>query len=225
MMKRRTALKIVALGTLAPTVRALASGARCLMAPGTAWSAASYKLQFFSAADNELLDRVMEMIIPADSHSPGAHAAQVSLFADLMVATGDDSTRARWRNGLRLMQEEAQKSSLAQALSVASANEGHPASELEGFFAELKRMTINGYYTSEIGIHQDLQYVGNTYLPEFPGCNHVEHSLDGTAAAVRPRVVTPEDTAAGVQAAAEVGRRLAGLPKSGENQERLNPKS
>jgi hypothetical protein len=34
-------------------------------------------------------------------------------------------------------------------------------------------MTVNGYYSSEIGIHQDLEYQGNTYVAEFPECtNH-----------------------------------------------------
>ena len=173
-MKRRTALKIVALSALAPSARSLAAGVRCL-APETAWSVSSYQLQFFTAAENELLDRLMEMIIPADHHSPGAHAAQVSLFADLMVATSDDAMKTRWRNSLRLVQAEAEKSSLADALSVASAHEGHPSTELERFFAELKRMTADGYYTSEIGIHQDLEYQGNTYVAEFPGCTHPEH--------------------------------------------------
>lgn len=112
----------------------------------------------------------MEMIIPADDHSPGAHAAQVSLFADLMVATGDDAVKTQWRNGLRFMREEAERSSLAAALAKASVNEGDPRTELERFFATLKRATVNGYYTSEIGIHQDLQYRGNTYLRTFPGC-------------------------------------------------------
>lgn len=175
MMKRRTAVQIVALGSLAPVVKAIAGGLPCSMVPGTAWSAATYQLQFFTAAENELLDRLMEMIIPADNHSAGAHAAQVSFFADLMVATGNDAAKAGWRNGLRLIQDTAEKSSLADALSTASAHEGHPSTELERFFAELKRMTIGGYYTSEIGIHQDLEYQGNTYLAEFPGCNHPEH--------------------------------------------------
>ena len=38
------------------------------------------------------------------------------------------------------------------------------------FFAILKRATVDGYYTSSIGIHQDLQYQGNAALSEFPGC-------------------------------------------------------
>jgi hypothetical protein len=41
---------------------------------------------------------------------------------------------------------------------------------LEAFFADTKQATIHGYYTSEIGIHQDLRYKGNTLLAEFVGC-------------------------------------------------------
>src|SRR5579885_1776940 len=142
-MKRRTALRVVTLGTLAP----LGFEALSKMGPGgTAWAAENYQLHFFTPEENELLDQLMEMIIPADNHSPGAHAAQVSLFADLMVSTSSDQIKNQWRNGLKLLRQEAARSSLAEALA------------------------INGYYTSAIGSHQDLQYVGNTYLPSFPGC-------------------------------------------------------
>ena len=41
---------------------------------------------------------------------------------------------------------------------------------LEAFFADTKQATIHGYYTSEIGIQQDLRYKGNTFVPEFVGC-------------------------------------------------------
>lgn len=175
-MERRTALKIVALGALAPKLSAAKAAVHCTMETGTAWSAEAYKLQFFSEAENELLDRLMEMIIPEDSHSPGAHAAQVSLFADLMVATSDEATKTEWKKGLALMQAEASKSSAAEALAHAAALADQPASEFGRFFVALKGMTVNGYYTSAIGIHQDLQYVGNTYLSAFPGCTHEEHS-------------------------------------------------
>ena len=37
------------------------------------------------------------------------------------------------------------------------------------FFALLRKMTVDGFYTSQIGIH-DLGYIGNDYLEEFPGC-------------------------------------------------------
>jgi hypothetical protein len=37
------------------------------------------------------------------------------------------------------------------------------------FFAFLRSLTCDGYYTSKIGI-ADLGYIGNTALSEFPGC-------------------------------------------------------
>jgi hypothetical protein len=45
---------------------------------------------------------------------------------------------------------------------------------LQAFFADTKQATIHGYYTSEIGIHQELRYKGNTLLAEFVGCETVE---------------------------------------------------
>jgi hypothetical protein len=43
------------------------------------------------------------------------------------------------------------------------------------FFAFLRKMTCDGFYTSKIGI-TDLQYIGNTSLREFPGCPPVPES-------------------------------------------------
>jgi hypothetical protein len=45
---------------------------------------------------------------------------------------------------------------------------------LEEFFANTKQATIHGYYTSEIGIHQELRYKGNKVLLEFVGCATVD---------------------------------------------------
>nr|MBA3438345.1 gluconate 2-dehydrogenase subunit 3 family protein [Pyrinomonadaceae bacterium] len=45
----------------------------------------------------------------------------------------------------------------------------------ERFFRSIKNLTIDGYYTSEVGIHKDLKYQGNAYLKEFKGCTHPEH--------------------------------------------------
>jgi hypothetical protein len=32
-------------------------------------------------------------------------------------------------------------------------------------------LTVRGYYTSKIGIHDDLEYKGNRILMEFVGCD------------------------------------------------------
>ncbi len=169
-MDRRTVLKIISLGAAAPQIQVLKAAVHNHAKSDAAWMPGEYKLQFFNEDENQLLDKLMEMIIPADSHSPGAHTAKVSLFADRMVATSDKDVQSKWRNGLRLMQDEAKRTSLAQALALAAEHQAHPATDLEKFFVALKQMTIDGYYTSEIGIHQDLEYQGNTYLSEFPGC-------------------------------------------------------
>ena len=134
-----------------------------------------YTLQFFTPDEIKLLDAAMEKIIPADEHSPGAHEAQVALFADLMVATSPKDVKEDWRIGLHLLAEEVERSSLNDWLKKSAANEQDPVTVLDLFFVKLKQMTVDGYYTSRIGIHQDLQYQGNTYLSEFKGCTHAEH--------------------------------------------------
>lgn len=172
-MNRRRALKIVTLGALAQAAKGSrpAGGLRA----GFAWAPGDYQLRFFTEEENRLVDELMELLIPADSHSPGAHAARVSLFADLMISSGNREDRERWRRGLEAMRADAERSSPAQALSRAAAGEASPGIEAERFFVLLKQMTVDGYYTSEIGIHQDLNYAGNDYLSGFAGCEHPEH--------------------------------------------------
>lgn len=175
-MKRRAALKIVTLGALAP---AGFDGLTNSRLSAFAWSPTGYKLRFFTQEENELFGQLMEMIILADDHSPGAHTAKVSLFADLMVATSGTGVKEEWRNGLRLIREEAERRSLADALTKASLHEHYPKTALERFFCSLKRMTVDGYYTSAIGIHRDLQYQGNAYLFSFPGCTKGDYQRCG----------------------------------------------
>lgn len=175
-MERRALLKIVALAALSQKLNALPGAAMSHMqAAPAAPTATAYTLQFFGEEESHLLDQLMEMIIPADEHSPGAHGAQTNLFADLMVAASSDDVKKQWRDGIRLIREETVRSSLAEALRKAAANEDSPQTDLERFFVSLKVMTVNGYYTSATGIHEEMEYVGNTYLAAFPECTHPEH--------------------------------------------------
>jgi hypothetical protein len=174
-MERRTVLKIVvALTALSQKLNALPGAAMNHMQTAPLPTAA-YRLQFFSEEESGLLDQLMEMIIPADDHSPGAHEAQTNLFADVMVAASSEPVKKQWRDGIRQIREEARGSSLAEALQKAAINEENPKTDLERFFALLKQMTVNAYYTSATGIHKEMEYVGNTYLVAFPECTHPEH--------------------------------------------------
>ena len=43
------------------------------------------------------------------------------------------------------------------------------------FYELAKGMTVEGFYTSRIGLVQVLEYQGLDYLTEFAGCVHPEH--------------------------------------------------
>ena len=60
-------------------------------------------------------------------------------------------------------------------LTTISKREAAPQTPIEQFFVVVKAATIRGYYSSEIGIHKELDYKGNQILTEFVGCTHPEH--------------------------------------------------
>jgi hypothetical protein len=163
-MDRRTALIVLTASTL-----------RAANQCGTSSDFAVYKFAFFTAEEQALLERLMELIIPADDHSPGAKAARVPAFADLMISTGPDRAKALWRAGLAGFRTAEQAQPLEAVMARAAAEEGAPTSELGRFFVELKRMAVDGYYTSSVGIHEEMGYVGNQHLTAAPACDHPEH--------------------------------------------------
>jgi len=147
---------------------------------------AAPKLQFLTQAQYTTVDVLAETIIPADAHSPGARAARVADYIDLLLAESDDETREKWTAGLTTLDEESvrrfkvlfTKATHVQAVALLtdiSRNEFAAETPLEKFFATTKDATIRGYYTSEIGIQKELTYKGNKYLGEFLGCTHPEH--------------------------------------------------
>src|SRR5258708_1379834 len=163
---RRTTLALLGAGVLRANLAAAQHQAHALKA-----DAKAYKLQFFTAEENDLLDRVAEMILPADDHSPGAHEAKVSLYLDLVVANSPVSTKQQWKERLGAFSHEfvklagPEQAALLDRLAAAEKNPGSPA---EHFFADLKSATVFGYYTSRIGLLKELEYKGNAVLSGFP---------------------------------------------------------
>jgi hypothetical protein len=181
-MERRELFRILAAGA----VTGSQASAQHLHEAGAVVDFAGYKPRFFTAAEYELLDRLCEIIIPADSQSPGAHQAQARFFIDTVLHYSDSQSQQRWRAGLRAVEDAARGSfgkrfvecgGQEQDAIVArmALHEGAPENELERFFGPLKRMTVEGYDLSEVGARQGLGYKGDTSLAEFPGCTHPEH--------------------------------------------------
>ncbi len=137
--------------------------------------------RFFTPAEFALLDELTELIIPSDEHSPGARAAQVAAYIDARAAEAFEAQdRNDWRNGLRLVDElcremhghafmEAGTGERVAVLTRMAKNEMKPKTPAEIFFRELKRATAHAYYTSKIGIHQEMEYKGNVMLEQFVG--------------------------------------------------------
>ncbi len=89
--------------------------------------------------------------------------------------------KTSWRKGLASIQDLSrsmygspflkldQRKQNALLTKIAAA-EQHPQTEPEKFFTQLKQTTAFAYYSSSIGIHQDMNYLGNVILEEFRGC-------------------------------------------------------
>lgn len=144
-----------------------------------------YTIRVFNPRQLEALQALTETVIPADSHSPGATAARVYEYIDA-IASESAALRKRWIDGIEAIDHMSQKKHGAEyarctalqqisMLTELARNEDRAATREERFFVLLKRATVDGYYTSAIGIHQDLEYHGNAALAEFPGCAHPEH--------------------------------------------------
>ena len=145
--------------------------------------AGKYRPKFFSTHQYQTLTSLCDAILPADDHSGGAVEAGAPEFIDLLTSENEkyqlrlggglvwlDSFCAD-RFGKSFMESTLEQRKEVLDLIAYRKNAKKDASLSPGvaFFAFLRKMTCDGFYTSKIGI-TDLQYIGNTSLREFPGC-------------------------------------------------------
>jgi hypothetical protein len=145
----------------------------------TAW-----KPKVFTADQNATVIVVSELIIP-QTDTPGAKAARVNEFIDGVLAESKAAeNRTKFLAGLAWLDDRArgdhqhpfvgctpeQQTALLTAISTPDADPTGGA-----FFAAIKSLTIIGYYTSEVGLRQELGDDGNLVFAEFKGCTHPEH--------------------------------------------------
>ena len=149
-----------------------------------------YSPQFFNLDEFATVDILTEMIIPADD-KPGAQAAHVADYIDFVLFSAAEfqpSLQQEWNEGFKNLEVLSQKSfqkpfrsaasdERLKLLTEMSAPEHHPDMKHEGysFYRLVKEMTVEGFYTSKIGLIDVLDYQGMNYMPDFPGCTHPEH--------------------------------------------------
>ncbi|HEV2197496.1 MAG TPA: gluconate 2-dehydrogenase subunit 3 family protein [Candidatus Acidoferrum sp.] len=145
--------------------------------------AGTYTPKYFSASQYATVVALCDMIIPKDEKCGGAVEAGAPEFIDLLTSE-NDKFQLRLGGGLfwldgyctdhygKMFLEcapEQKKEVLDLIAFRKSAKQDPSLSQGVSFFAFLRNMTCDGYYTSKIGI-ADLGYIGNTTLREFPGC-------------------------------------------------------
>jgi len=145
--------------------------------------AGKYTPKYFSAKQYETIVSLCDTIIPKDEKSGGAVEASAPEFIDLLTSENDEYQLAlggglMWLDthcvdqyGKVFMEcaPERKKEILDLIAFRKNAKKDHSLSQGVAFFAFLREMTCDGYYTSKIGI-EDLQYIGNVTRSEWPGC-------------------------------------------------------
>ena len=136
------------------------------------------KPKAFDAAEFALVSRVADLIIPA-TDTPGALGAGVPYYIDMLCAS-NHALRAVVATGLALLAgmhflnlAEADQIAVLETLSKNAESGG--AGSPEQFWRAIKSMTADGYYTSRIGLRDELGYRGNTVLDHFPESSLPEH--------------------------------------------------
>jgi|SRR3954447_1537063 len=130
---------------------------------------------FLSSAELASLAALVDTILPR-TDTPGASDAGVPTFIDRRLATNSQLAEL-FRAGMKGIDAEATSKfgktfaaiSDAQRVEILTSRQDDP------FFKTMKGLTVDGYYTSEAGLAQELGWHGNTFLPEFKGCTHPEH--------------------------------------------------
>jgi hypothetical protein len=144
--------------------------------------AASQGLLLFDPHQNATVIVISEMIIPQSS-TPGAKAARVNEFIDVLLASRPKSEQDKFLEGLNWLDKrsqelfghsfvdcppEHQRDVLTRISAVNSAEDVTG----QNFFGLIKILTVLGYYTSKEGIEQELKFDG---WVDYKGCTHPEH--------------------------------------------------
>jgi hypothetical protein len=173
---RRLALTLTAAGTLD---RIAAQEVHHLAAFAQASAGGTYTPLTFTAAEFRTLERLADLIIPVENGAPGALAAGAPAWID-MISSENDTLKEIYRSGFAWLDAAMQKrasttfvgSTPAQQTALLDLiayrrNETPDLAPGIEFFSWVRRMTVDAFYTSEIGI-KDIDYRGNSPMGSYP---------------------------------------------------------
>jgi hypothetical protein len=131
--------------------------------------------KFFTEPEFAIVSRIADLIIP-QTDTPGALGAGVPAYIDYVVRS-NETFQKLFRTGLRWLEserfldlKEPEQIALLKPLAEAESRLDDQTPR-EKFWRAIKGMTADGYYTSKIGLVQELGYSGNMARADFPGCH------------------------------------------------------
>jgi len=143
----------------------------------------TYTPKFFPAHAYKTLQNLCNAIIPSDEEAKGAVEAGAPEFIDLLTSENqeyqlslggglmwlDNNCTDRYEKPYLDCTADQQKEILDLIAYRKNAKKDPSLGQGIEFFGFLRKLTADGFFTSEIGIDY-LGYIGNTYMQEFPGC-------------------------------------------------------
>ncbi len=189
-VSRRDILKSLTMGAMAGSVLRVipaeaAEYAHHLVDAEKAAAAPSggYTPKFFRPHQYKTLQALCQAIIPPEGSTGGAIEAGAPEFIDLLTSENSDyqlklggglmwldaTCADRYGNAYLDCAAPQQKEILDGIAYRANALKDPSLAQGVAFFAFLRNLTADGFFTSEIGIKY-LGYIGNKYMADFPGC-------------------------------------------------------
>ena len=141
----------------------------------------AYKPKFFTPHEWATITVLVDIIIPKDERSGSATDARVPEFMDFMMSD-QPARQTAMRGGLRWIDNQCESRYDKRFLECTEAERTAVLDDiawpqkakpefLHGvtFFNSFRDLTAAGFWSSKMGVI-DLEYTGNTMMPEWPGC-------------------------------------------------------
>ena len=188
-VSRRDVLKSLTIGAMAGSVlrvipaQAAEYAHHLVGAEKAAVPGGSYTPKFFRPQQYRTLQALCQTIIPPEGDTGGAIEAGAPEFIDLLTSENSDY-QLKLGGGLMWLDATCtdrygkayldcgasqQKEILDGIAYRANALKDPSLAQGVAFFAFLRNLTADAFFTSEIGIKY-LGYIGNKYMADFPGC-------------------------------------------------------
>jgi gluconate 2-dehydrogenase gamma chain len=144
-------------------------------------TATPFKPKFFTDHEYATVQMLVDLIIPRDERSGSATDAGVPEFMDFIMIDMP-GRQIPMRGGLAWLDAECERRYDKRFVDCADAERTALLDEIAwpqrakkelshgvAFFNSFRDLTASGFWTTKVGM-QDLQYVGNTFVPEWKGC-------------------------------------------------------